>query len=275
MRGVSAGPICSWRVGGYKGRLWERVVRHGESAMSEILTPAYAGKIRTAWWLGVVISGILLTPSCAGGQELNRSRAAELIQNSGNFRAVSYELQGQPEWTIKAESDDEPEEQARSRAVESYSDYFAEIAVFRYLGLVEVKATTIERPASGYLFWKFRMTPTLTAKGRQRAAQDSDGQERQAVVLARKEVVSVTGITTPRQGVAQVEFTWKSVPTEEGAAFDPGSTTYKNLPEALQKVISRPTSATFRTAERKYDGVNKSTAVLQRYDDGWRVQLIQ
>jgi hypothetical protein len=54
-----------------------------------------------------------------------------------------------------------------AHASASYSDYFAEIGVFRYLGLVEVKATTIECPASSYLFWKFRMIPTLTAKGRQ------------------------------------------------------------------------------------------------------------
>jgi hypothetical protein len=239
------------------------------------MLPQYTGTFNSKKrWESLFLS-ILLIPSCANAQELSRPYAAELIQNSKNFRTVSYALHDQPEWTIKAASDDEPEEQAQARAVESYSNYFAEIAVFRYLGLVDVMATTIERPTSRYLFWKFRITPTLTAKGKQRAAQDTVGQNRHAVVLARKEIVSITGITTPRQGIAQVEFTWKLMPTEEGAAFDTGSKAYKNLPESLRKIISRPTSATFRTAERKYDEINKSTAVFQRYDDGWRVQLIQ
>lgn len=225
--------------------------------------------------LGVAILAVLLIPGCGNAQELTRSHAAELIQKFKGFRTVSYVLQGQPEWTTKAESDDEPEEEAQFRAIEDYSNYFAEIAVFRYLGLVEVKAMTLERPSPRYLFWKFRVTPSLTAKGRERATQTTSSQDRSAIVLARKEIVSITGITRPREGLAQVEFTWKLIPTEEGATFDSGSAAYKNLPETPQKIISRPTSATFRTAKRKYDEINKSTAVLQRYDDGWRVQLIQ
>lgn len=212
---------------------------------------------------------------CTSSSELTRPYVAELLKRSKSLQPVFITLDPPPEWATKATSSDEPENEAQARAIDEYANYFAHIYVFRHFGLIEVKATTLERPTLSYLFWKFKLAPVLTEKGKGQAMKDSEVPSRQRIVIANREIIEVTGITKPRGDVAQVDFTWKLVPTEVGEAFDTNSITYKNLPEALRQIIIRPTSATFKTAARNYGGTNKSTAILRRYDDGWRVQSLQ
>lgn len=218
---------------------------------------------------------VILPAACVGSRELTRDKAAELIRNDEQFRAPeSIALKPQPGWAQRVQSADEAQGQATARAVESYTEYFAEVAVLRHLGLVDVKVTVTERPTPTHPFWEFRMEPHLTDEGRKEAAADPASAGRQAIALARKELIEVTGISIPRDGVAQVEYTWRLVPTEAGAAFDTTTPAYKNLPAPLQKLVVRPTSLTRATAERRYDGTKRSTALLRRYDDGWRVQAL-
>ena len=93
--------------------------------------------------------------------------------------------------------------------------------------------------------------------------------------MFRKEVVEVTGITKIDEGNAQVEFTWKAVPTPLGEAFDPTSATFKGLPADLQQVITQPRGFSGKKLAQSYGKARRSTALLKLYDDGWRVVAVE
>lgn len=246
--------------------------------MLRVSSPTRVGRLQchNACTTILVLAVLVMLPAaCEGSRELSRSSAAELIRNSGQFREPeAVTLKSQPGWALRAESADEHEEQATARAVEAYADHFAEVAVLRHLGLVDIRAAVTSRPTPGHPFWEFRVGPHLTDEGRREAAPDPAGARREALALARRELIEVTGISATQDGVARVEYTWRLVPTGAGAAFDPTNAAYRSLPEQLQKLVVRPTSLTGATAERRYGGTKNSTAVLRRYDDGWRVQSV-
>lgn len=59
-----------------------------------------------------------------------------------------------------------------------------------------------------------------------------------AVVLARREVIEVTGVRE-RAGQAAADFTWKTVPNEAGKALDPSSDVFKGLPQELRDALRK------------------------------------
>lgn len=223
-----------------------------------------------------VMAIAVLVTGCAGSKDLTRSRAADLIRNSKDFRLpVSAPLPRKREWPIEARSVDETEEEAKERAVDSYARANAEVAVFRHLGLIDFRMTLIEAPSPAHSWWRFELEPILTNKGEREAVENDGNKKHREIAVARRELVEVTGITTPKAGTAQAEFTWEQVPTPAGEAFDPSGGTYRRLPEWLQQVISGVPAGRSRSAERRYGDVHKGVAFLQLYDDGWRVRFIQ
>jgi hypothetical protein len=217
-----------------------------------------------------------LVLNCSGRSELTRAGAAELIRDSEEFRRpVSVTLLGKREWPTEARSTDEPEEDARARAIDSYAKTNPEVAAFSHLGLIDFKAKLIEGPTPAHAWWRFELEPVLTEKGKQAAADGAGGTRQTEVAVARRELVEVTGVTAQKAGTAQVEFTWRQAATFAGEAFDPGSETYRNLPEWLRQKISGPPGGSGRNAERRYGDIRKGKALLQLYDDGWRVQHVQ
>jgi len=217
-----------------------------------------------------------LAVNCSGPKELTRTGAADLIRSSEDFHApITITLPGKREWPTGARSADEPEAEARARAVDSYARTSAELAAFRHLGLIDFNARLIEGPSPTHAWWRFELEPVLTEKGDRATANGASGMRQTEIAVARRELVEVTGITTQKAGTAQVEFTWKQVTTFAGEAFDPSSETYRSLPEWLRQKISGPPGGFGRSAERRYGDVRKGKALLQLYDDGWRVQLVQ
>jgi hypothetical protein len=243
---------------------------------------------------------VALLAGCAQSQELTRSRASALIQNSKEFNEpVAVVLKSKDNMSVSAESSDEPEERARARAVELYFNDYPALEIFQHFGLLEVRLQVIKRPqaVSGPQFpvtrpdgttvltppvrtgyaeaWQFKVEPRLTEKGLRAAIRVNGGSE-YAMPLYRREVVQVTGVSHTGGGKAQAEFTWRVVPTEVGKAFDTGSAAFKNLPPKLRQEVTSPRGILQRTPfattlERDYAGLKKGTAFFQRYDDGWRL----
>lgn len=216
----------------------------------------------------------MLATSCPDSRELSRARAHALLKDSRDFRSpVSLRLANDKDSPIEAQSLDEAAVTAQARIIERYLKDHPQVAVFRHLRLVEVKATVVQTPEPDHLWWKLDVEPFLTEKGKQ-VAIDEQAPER-AVPIARKEVVEVKGIRKVGETSAEVEFTWKEIPTEAGEVFDPQSASYRSLPASLQEAITRPRGMMGRDATRKYGETFTGAASFQLYDDGWRVLAIR
>lgn len=250
----------------------------GRSQKSGVASPTRAGGPRPprgALTACVIVALSTLLLSCAGAGELTRAGAADLIRNSEEFRLpVTATLPGKREWPTEARTADEPEEEARARAVDGYARTNPELAAFRHLGLIDFKVRLVEGASPAHAWWRFELEPVLTEKGERAAAGAGDKRQKE-IAVARRELVEVTGLTAPQAGAAQAEFTWRQAPTPAGEAFDPGSETYKGFPEWLRQLIAGPPAGFGRSAERRYGVALKGSALLRRYDDGWRVQHIQ
>ncbi|HEX8163538.1 MAG TPA: hypothetical protein VF538_16835 [Pyrinomonadaceae bacterium] len=220
---------------------------------------------------------IVLAMGCSGNMgDLTRDNARKLIEDSERFKApLVVILKDQKELPLRPESPDETEQEARARVIDMHLSSNPALAVLRRLGYTEVRATLVRhaRVPDRALPepWVFNLELTLTDKGRE-AAKSQGLTDDKTVPLARREVVEVTGVR--KEGIrGEAEFTWKAVPTEAGQAFDLTSDTFKSLPPELREALTKArgigpfaSSATIDWAD-----VHKTSAVFQKYDDGWRL----
>jgi hypothetical protein len=232
--------------------------------------------------LVTVIILMLIAPACGNSQDLNRSNAKRLIEGFDKFKAsISVELKDENERHVQPQSADETEQDATARAIEMYLSDNRQVAVLRQLGYVEVKATVLKRAevkGSGVFAsirpWIFKIEPSLTEKGKA-ATKSQSGSNEKTVVLARREVIEVTGIRKA-EAQAVADFTWKTVPTEAGKVFDSTSEAFKNLLPEMQEALreSRGVGPFGRAGTIDWGQTYKATANFQKYDDGWRVVSI-
>ena len=210
-------------------------------------------------------------------QGLTRPRALSLLRGHDMFKKPApLPLSVAEKFPVPAEKADEPE--PVERALELFFEDRPVMGVLHHLGLIEATAVAVERPQrlayTGYLTtWKFRITPRLTAKGK-KAVRAAGGVGEDSVPAFRREVVEITGIRKEGVNRAEVEFTWKAVPTEAGEAFDPTSDTFKSLPPTLQQKITH-VNILGNSLKTSFGEVQRATARLQLYDDGWRVEYIR
>ncbi len=220
--------------------------------------------------------------ACSGTGELTRSGARKLIAESEKFKApLAVALKDEDDFRLFPESPDETEQEVRARVLRIYLSSHQTLTVLRHLGYVDVNISVAEpyqvktiRGFSTPSPWVFKIEPTLTGKGKELArSQGVTGD--QAVPLARREVVEITGIRQ-KDGQAAVDFTWKAIPTEAGRALDPATDTFKSLPAELQQALTKSKGiGPFGRAETQgWDQVLKATAGFQKYDDGWRLVSI-
>jgi hypothetical protein len=238
----------------------------------------------------------MLASGCAESKELTRSRALALIKGSKEFKepALLKVRNGDPV-KLDALAADESEQNAQARAVEFYLNDQPMLAVLKYLNLIEVKAEVVEKPKvikapeiivnrpdgtvaktpvgnDQLTQWSFTIRTNLTAEGKEAAQSDE-----RSIPLYTKRVIEVTGITNTsgQEGRARAEFTWRTVPTSVGEAFDPTSQTYKSLPPELQQLLRKPVGIMQKTplsSTSEIDSsIQKGVAAFQRYDDGWRL----
>lgn len=213
---------------------------------------------------------ILIGPGCAGTGELTRTQAAELIGGSQAFSVpVSLPLKTEMGWNLRPLSADEPEAGAQARAAETYYQSHHQMDALRRLGLMDVRATVRERLGENYGVWSFNVEPFLMEKGKELVAGGREDHGTVSVLLARRELVEVTGITKAGDRTAQAEYTWKEVPTAAGRAFSPTTPEHESLPAALRQALIR------RKQIKDFDKIRRGRAVFQRYDDGWRLLSAQ
>jgi hypothetical protein len=242
---------------------------------------------------------VAVASNCGQSQELTRSRASALINNSKEFKeSASILLRNDyGEISIPAKSDDEKETEAQPRAVEAFLDNHPALAVLKHSGLIEITTQVIQKPqvikapeirierSNGTTArtplghdelkpWSFLIRVSLTENGKKAAKGGG-----QTIPLYSRRLVEVTGIITTQNGGAQAEFTWQAVPTAVGKTFDPTSEEHKKLPTNLQQGLKQPTGLLQRTPLTETSEINtsvrKGVAYLQRYDDGWRLTAIQ
>jgi hypothetical protein len=255
----------------------------GRCAHASITVTPTATPLRTIVFILLAgITTVTLTQSgCGGMGQLNRSSARRMIDESERFKApITTALKEDREFKIFPDSPDEPKQSVRERVLRMRLESDLVAAVLRQLGYVEVNVSVVEPPrlmvkgASDRTPWVLNITPVLTEKGKKLAESYglSGGTE---VPLARRELVEVTGISE-KDVQAAADFTWKTVPSEAGEAFDPSSNTFKSLPQELQAALKkgRGIGPFNRAATRDWSQVYKATASFQKYDDGWRLTAI-
>jgi hypothetical protein len=259
--------------------------RHGRK-MGEIAGASSMKNSPTKWHprflllIGAIVIALL---GCGGGsKDLTRSSAQRMIEAFEKFKQpIGVVLKDEDEWQVRPKSSDETEQDAQARAMEMYLSDKRAVAVLRHLGYVDVKITLVKQAeikGSGVFAsvkpWVFRVEPALTEKGRE-AAKSQGVTGDKSVVFGRREVVEVTGIRE-KEGQAVADFTWKTVATEAGKAFDPASDAFKTLPPELREAVSKSKGiGPFgSTATQDWSQINKAVANFQKYDDGWRLTAI-
>ncbi len=247
----------------------------------------------------LLLAIVVISLSCSSSKELTRSHALTLIKASKEYtEPATMSLKGNGDIPVQAKSENDSESAAQAQAIEAFLGDYPERAVLQYLGLIEIKATTLKRPVAikppefpvkrpdgttttvsprlptKFEPWVFRVEAVLTDKGKQ-AANEAPGGNGQAIPIAWREIIEVIGITSTQAGQAQAEFTWKMVPNKVGEAFDPTSAAFNALPENLQRAVRDPHGMFPSMAAKNFDGVNRSVGIFRRYDDGWRLVAIQ
>jgi hypothetical protein len=213
-----------------------------------------------------LLAGLLffIVQGCAGTGELTRARAGELIGADRAFSApVSLALKQEMGCNLRPLSDDETEAEAQGRAAENYYQAYPQMDALRRLGLMDVRSTVRERPSENYDVWAFDVEPFLTEKCKELALGGQEAQGVPAVILARRELIEVIGITKAGYRTVQAEYTWKESLTATGRAFAPGSPEHESLPAAFRQTLRE------RNQTKDFDKVRRGRAVFQPYDDGW------
>lgn len=243
--------------------------------MHSVTHAATSHRRRITIFFGILASLNLL--SGCGSKELNRSRAADVLESSEAFKSpVSITLRPEYRQSLTLAgtgSQTTPKEEfALKRFFESHPD----LAVLDHLGLVQFKVTNIQYPDSASS--PVTVTATFTDEGRSASGdwQQSDGGW--MIPVARRELVEVTGLTAGEgeAKMARVEYTWRWKPLGLGTNFDTTSDDYQRLPESVRR---SPGGTSFADALKGVGAVTffeggklqKGASTLQRYDDGWRV----
>jgi len=224
---------------------------------------------------------LVVTPGCSA-QGLDRPGAKKLIEESEKFKApVVVALKIEDDVRLFPQSPGETEEAMRDRALRNYLLSNPTLAILRHLGYVKADATVVRpyevKNVRGFPVkspWILKIEPAPTEKGRS-LMRSQGGLGDNAAVLARREVIEVTGVRE-RAGQAAADFTWKTVPTEAGKALDPSSDVFNGLPQELRNALtkSRDVGPFGRSATQDWSRVNKATADFRKYDDGWRLASI-
>lgn len=181
---------------------------------------------RRASSFGLFCFALLLLASCSPRDFLSRRLAADLLAASDPFKT--------------------PQQYVLQTGVVSNKDYASpENLVLQHHGWIS--ATTIACPQglAPPPCWDVLLTPSGVDTVRTLASAEEASRPSFAIPVARREFVSITGIS--KQGnVADVDFTWKWVPLNEiGAALYSSDPRYK------------------------------STVEFRSYDDGWRIVVAQ
>lgn len=245
-----------------------------------IVNQSFSGNVANSL-LFFLLSAVIIGVGCSS-KELTRSKAESLIKDSADFKyPAAADLkranENEPLFQEKS-SDSETIEESKAKNLKGYWLDDPYLAVANHLGLITIEQTlTKEKPGIGtqvpptrYFITKFRANNKGIALWKEIGLDSSD----EAIPLAAKEFLKISGITQQGENQAIAEYSWKFVPNSFGKVFDPNSTEFKSLPVELQKQILGETGQPPRDRRANWEGERKSKAFFQRYDDGWRLVRI-
>lgn len=236
----------------------------------------YEKPLKTCFCL-LLVCLITISIGCRNAKELTRSRAAEIISSSHEFKkdaAVTLLPEYRQSLTLVGTGSREmsKEEFALRRFMESHAD----LAVLNHLGLVDFKVRNIEYPDSAAT--PVTVTSSLTEKGRTASSRWQQFGGSWVIPKAKKELVEITGLSggEGESKQARVEYTWKWQPTEVGAYFDISNQAYKSLPDSIKQNFGGASAADMMSSAGRiiiFDSskIQKAAVTLQLYDDGWRI----
>lgn len=242
-----------------------------------LINPMQSRRRFTQLCCGLLCAVIIICSAACSSNKLTRSSAAGLIESSEAFKkpvTISLLPEYRQSLTLIGEGsrDRAKEEFALQRFLESHAD----LAALNHFGLVDFKVTKIEFPASASS--PVIVASSLTEKGRSAASKWQQSGNEWMVPIAQRELIEVTGLTggEGESKQARVEYTWKWQPTDAGVSFDVSSRAYQSLPASVRQNMGGASFADMlgnqgRVTVFDSSKTQKDTAILQLYDDGWRV----
>lgn len=240
-------------------------------------------KILTA----LILSALCFSCSTLGG--FTRSTAAGLIENNNNYKApatitidIGGRLSNAGAKTPQLSADDTAEA-AAVRAKADFAKRQPQIVVAESLGYIKLhfeKAELIS-PQIGETnyrtdlkMWAFRPRAEITDKGRALWKELNLNVDEESLPLAVRGAVEITGLKDENQSLKSADFTYKWQPNELGQAFNPNSSTYKNLRAELQNALQQTQFDMFGQGNNNildFDKPRTGKANFQKFDDGWRL----
>jgi hypothetical protein len=229
------------------------------------------------WFLTLIfVMGIL---TACEGKDLTRSKAESLIVASPQFKSpqtvsLISPMENDPFGLEKA-SDSEKVEEAKPRYLQRFLQYHPRIAVLNHLGLISIEQSLLrEEKAVGTqvpAMWYFSVKARLSEQGRALWKEYGLPAAEDAIPLARREFVSITGIMSQGENRAQADFNWKWSANKIGLAFQENTDEFKALPLEMQKGLRGQTEANRQALTENWSGERKGKASFERFDDGWRI----
>jgi hypothetical protein len=228
---------------------------------------------------------LLATFSCSASRQLDRKKAADLIQRSSGFTQpyVMIIRHKSDQWYLDPVDPSETRQQGEARAVESYFQSYPYRAVLRKLNLINVRATYVSTTMFGNTEGKstYDLDVSLSPQGEQLWRKLGMEPDSSAIPLGRRKLIAVTGITggdAAKGSRGTAEFTWQWELTPAGAAMSKGTTEFDQLPDAVKGLFdsSQLSTPTFKPKNPlNLSGIRQGVANFQLYDDGWRLDSIE
>ena len=193
--------------------------------------------------LFVLYSFVGHTVACESNKELTRVKAQSLIEESAEFKQPAvislktrYENQAEALFVDKLSSSEKAED-AEARARKLFLEYFPQIGVADYLGLVLIETAYVKEEKAVFQTppqWYFTVKARANEKGQAMWKEYGVLPSDEAIPLARKQLSAIKGITKLSENQAKADFGWKWIPNSVGKALDEKSEEFKILPVEVQ-----------------------------------------
>jgi hypothetical protein len=219
--------------------------------------------------------------ACQSNQELTNAQAQLLITESEVFKqpatislVTRYENASEALFINEAGDSEKPEE-VKLRALNTFLEFFPQIAVAHHFGLVTIETVFVKEEKANLivstprLFFTFKVR--ANEKGKAMWKDYGLPENEESIPLARKRFERVTGVTKLAENQAQAGFTWKWQVNQAGEALEADSDEFKSLPQTIQNALQGKSANNYQAATEEWKGERAGSGLFQRFNDGWRL----
>jgi hypothetical protein len=234
---------------------------------------SYMNKSIQRIFLFFTLLALAASLDCGSSRQLDRKKAAALIEAAPQFRQVFYVVVAHQRNQRHLDPETAPAD-ARGEAAADFFNSSPYRGVLRELGLVDVTARFAGVEDGRNVF---DLNISLTDAGRQLWQEVGAPVNEAAIPLAKRDLLEVTGLTggdATQGGRATAEFTWRWVPTVAGRAMMRGTPEYERLPDRIKQQFNESGLTVFDIGAHRpleLGGAHQANAQFQLYDDGWRL----